>query len=327
MNELTLRDYLKVLFRQKWVIIFCVITVTLTVAISLKFQTRQYVASVKLLISSQKQSGSPYYRDIQDIQNSQLVQTESEIVTSMPVLDRALKAILVYKPLSSFVGYEGHFASGLKRLLIAREVRKFNEGLTAQNLSPAQKDSYLYRIALDNLRGNVKVNSMPDTNIFTISVTDYDPMMAAVIANIVSRSYIIFDLEQQLAEMQQKYGEKNQAISQLRDDIQTMTKNLTGQPLDNVEAIGPASVKIIEQAYPPSGPIGRGRMSMLIMGLVMSIILGLILAIILFSLNANAEIETITIKDRAISISEIVIPKGSKIEFKIQNLEKIIFFI
>ncbi len=47
-----------------------------------------------------------------------------------------------------------------------------------------------------------------------------------------------------------------------------------------------------------------------------------ILAIILFSLNANAEIETIIIKDRSISVSEIVIPKGSKIEFKIQNLDK-----
>ena len=47
-----------------------------------------------------------------------------------------------------------------------------------------------------------------------------------------------------------------------------------------------------------------------------------ILVIILFSLNAKAEIEPITIKDRAISISEIVIHKGSKIEFKIQNLDK-----
>ncbi len=47
-----------------------------------------------------------------------------------------------------------------------------------------------------------------------------------------------------------------------------------------------------------------------------------ILAIILFSLSANAEIETIIIKDRAISVSEIVIPKDSRIEFKIQNLDK-----
>ena len=132
--------------------------------------------------------------------------------------------------------------------------------------SGAQRQSYLYQLALENLRENVKVDPVQDTNIFTITVTDYDPIGAAVMANIVSRSYIIFDLEQQLAEMQQKYGEKNLAISQLQDNIKAMTQNLTGQPLDNVEAIGPASVKIIEQAYPPIEPLGHSKMNHINLG-------------------------------------------------------------
>jgi len=280
MNDLTLRDYMKIIFRQKWVIILCVIVVTLTVVVGLKFQTKKYAATVKLLISAEKISESPYYRDVQDNQNVQLSLTESEIVTSMPVLDRALKAILPYKSLNDFVGYERRFASPLKQEWIDRQTKKFNEQLDKLKLTDIERQSYLYRLALENLRENVKVSPIQDTNIFTITVTDYDPIAAAITANIISRSYIIFDLEQQLADMEQKYGDKNIVITQLRDDIQNMTQNLTGQPLDNVEAIGPASVKIIEQAYPPIEPEGKSKVIILILGIVMSLFLGLILAFI-----------------------------------------------
>jgi len=280
MDGLTLRDYIKVLFRQKWMIFMCIITVTLTVDVGLKLQTKHYAARVKLLISAQKQSESPYYHDIVGFQNTELALTESEIVTSTPVLDRALKAILTYKPLSGFVEYERPFASELKQKLIDYQVKKFNKYMEGLKLTDAQMQSYLYRMAMDDLRRNVKVDPIQDTNIFTITVTDYDPYAAAVMANIISRSYIIFDLEQQLAEMQQKYGEKNLAIFQLRDDIKSMSQNLTGLPLDNVDAIGPASVKIIEQAYPPIQALGQPKIRIMILAFVMSIILGCILAFI-----------------------------------------------
>ncbi|MBF0571958.1 MAG: AAA family ATPase [Candidatus Omnitrophica bacterium] len=280
MDELTLRDYMKVLFRQKWVIILCIIIVTLTVVVGLRFKTPSYAASVKLLISAQKQSESPYYHDVIDYQNNQLVLTQSEVVISRPVLDRALKAILPYKSINDFVGYERRFASPLKQEWIDYQIKKFNEKLDTLGLTPSQRQSYLYEMALDDLIKNVKVDPVRDTNVFTITVTDFDPAGAAVIANIISRSYIIFDLEQQLAEMQQKYGEKNLAVSQLQDSIKAMTQNLTGQPLDNVEAIGPASVKIIEQAYPPIEPKGPKKIIILILGIVMSIFLSLMLAFI-----------------------------------------------
>ena len=278
MDGLTLRDYMKILFRQKWIIILCILVVTVTVKVGLKLQTPRYAASVKLLISAQKASESIFYRDVQDYQTDGLVLTQSEIVTSMPVLDRALKAILPYKSLTDFVGYERSFASPLKQELIDRQVKKLNEALGKLNSSDRQ--AYLYQMALEDLRDNVKVSPLKETNIFTITVTDYDPVGAAIMANIVSRSYLIFDLEQQLAEMQQKYGEKNQAISQLQDDITSMAQNLNGQPLDNVAAIGPASVKIIEQAYPPIEPVGQHRTTILVLAVVVSIFLGLMLAFI-----------------------------------------------
>ncbi len=278
MDELTFRDYMKVLFRQKWIIILSVLVVNLTVMVGLKFRTPVYAASVKLLISAQKETATPYYRDIPDYQNVQPTMTQSEIVMSRPVIDRALKAILPFKPLSAFVGYERRFASPLKQEWIDYQVKKSNRSLDEHGITGDKRQEYLYEEAFNDLTHNIKVEPVRDTDIFTITVTDYDPVGAAVMANIISRSYIIFDLEQQLAEMQQRYGYKNIALLQLKDDINAMTQNLNGQPLDNVSAIGPASVKIIEQAYPPLSPKGPKKTIILILGFVLSCFLGLTLA-------------------------------------------------
>jgi len=192
MDGLTLRDYMKILFRQKWIIILCILFVNLTVAVGLLFLTPRYAACVTVLISAQKQSESQYYHDITGFQsNIQLALNESVIVTSRPVLDRALKAILSYKPLSGFLEYEKPFASPLKQAWIDFQVKQVNKHLDSIGLSVAQRQSRLYRMALEDLIQNIEVDPVKDTNIFTITVKDYDPVQSALIANIISRSYII----------------------------------------------------------------------------------------------------------------------------------------
>jgi len=197
--ELTLRDYLRVLFRQKAVIITCVVTVMLTVFVGLKFRTPVYESSVKMLISAQKQVESPYYRDMAEGQASGAVNTQSEIVASSPVIDRVVQAIGLYKrPLD----YEITFASPLKKPFIEKNALSLLAQL--QKHDEAQRNSILFRQAADDLRRQIKVQPIRDTNLFTISVKDYSPETAAVLANVISRSYVIFDLEQQLAELQIK---------------------------------------------------------------------------------------------------------------------------
>jgi len=59
MDELTLRDYLKVLFRQKWIVVTSVVTVTFVVALGLWMKTNTYEASVKMLVTAQKGVEAP----------------------------------------------------------------------------------------------------------------------------------------------------------------------------------------------------------------------------------------------------------------------------
>ena len=271
----TLRDYVRVLFRHKAVLITCFITVMVTVYIGLKLRTPLYESQVKLLISAEKQVESPYYRDIMGVRNEQIALTQSEIVKSNPVIERAVKAMGLYnQPLD----YEKRFCSPIKAKLVDYNTAKFKKKL--EKYPEQQQEAILYRLAVERLKKNIRVEPIRDTNLFTISAREFSPIGAAITANVVSRSYIIFDLEQQLAELQLKYGDKHLAVKQLKDKIEDMKKGLTGEPISDLEAIGPASVKIVEQAQVPIETTGTSEFLTFILALFMAPFLGVMLAFV-----------------------------------------------
>jgi len=272
-REMTLRDYLRVLFRQKAVVLTTIVTVVLTVLIGLQFKTPVYEAKVKMLISAQKQTESPYYRDLLSSQNVVIALTQSEIVNSNPVLELVVKSLGLYqRPLD----YEKNFCSRLKFLFVKIGAAKMDMKLN--KLSKEEKQGYLYRRAIEDLRANIKVEPIRDTNMFTISVTDFSPVGSAIMANVVSRAYVIFDLKQQLAELELKYGKDHPTVLQIKDKIEKMNESLNGKIISDIDAIGPASVKIIEQAIVPIKPKGLPKLPTLILAVFMSVFLGVMLA-------------------------------------------------
>ena len=274
-NTITLRDYIRVLFRYKWVVFITTITVVTVVAVGLKLKTPVYSSSVKMLISAEKQVESPFYRDILSSRSSEITLTQSEIVMSEPVLKRVVNALGLYqRPLD----YEKEFASSIKDLVIARRVKSFEKKYSS--LTEEQRKGLLFRQAMEILRNSITVSPIRDTNLFTISVRDYNQFFATIIANVVSRSYIIFDLEQQLAEMEMKYGKKHPAVKQLLDHIEKMQESLNGKPLESIDALGPASVKIVEQAQVPLKPSGSPEMLTFLLAVIMGPFLGIMLAFV-----------------------------------------------
>ncbi len=274
-NETTLRDYLKVLFRHKSVIILTVITVCATVFVGLKLKTKVYESRVKMLITAEKQVEATYYREMYGGRNVQQTLTQSEIVKSDPVLGRVVRSLALHKrPLDD----EKKFSSPLKAQLIDYRAKMQNKKL--ENFPDEQKEAFLFRHAVESLKMNINVEPIRDTNMFTIKVRDYNPVGAAVIANVVSRSYVMFDLEQQLAELKLKYGRKHPTVNLIEESIEGLQKTLSGEPIGDVEAIGPASVKIIEQAYVALEPTGTSKVLTFALAFVMSIFLGVMLAFV-----------------------------------------------
>ncbi len=274
-NETTLRDYLRVLFRHKGIIAITIITVCATVFIGLKLKTKVYESQVKMLITAEKQVEATYLREMYAGRNVQQTLTQSEIVKSSPVLSRVVRALALDKRPQDD---EKKFSSPLKARLIDFQFKSFNKKM--QGIPEEQKESFLFRRAIESLKKNIKVEPIRDTNMFTISVRDYNPVGAALIANVVSRSYVMFDLEQQLAELKLKYGEKHPTVNLIEDSVAILNKALSGQPIDAIEAIGPASVKIMEQASVAIEPIGTSKALTFLLAVVMSIFLAVMLAFV-----------------------------------------------
>ncbi len=269
----TLRDSFRVIFRQWFTIFVTIVVVVATVYIGLQMQTPVYTAQVKMLISGKREVQALYYKDLAQA-TPEVGLSQSEIVKSLPVLEQVVEALELYKrPLD----YEKKFATKVRDMVIDRDLQKMQKNF--KKFTPDVKEALLIRRAVEELRKNIEVQPIRDTNLFIIRVSDYDPIKAAILANVVSRAYVIFDLQQQVAEMELKYGEKHPVIQQLKDNIAMMQENLTGTPLRNsVEAMGPASVKIIEQAIPPLGPDKSNKSIIMIVAFFLSLSLALLLA-------------------------------------------------
>lgn len=273
--ENSIREYLGVIFRRKSVIITTFITVMITVVLGLELKTPIYESSVKMLVSARKGTESPYYKDlVGGYQSTQISLTQSEIVNSYAVLERVVRVLKLNE--CSLVN-EKDFCSPIKSWVI--DLKQMWPKMSNQNsLSPEEEREYVFAMAVESLRASLDISPIRDTDLFYITASDFDPKVAALIANVTSRSYVIFDLEQQFAELQFQYGDKHPRVIQLKDGIDELTKNLSGAPLSAIEALGPASVKIVEQAHVPFMPAGSSKKVTVSIAFVMSIFLGIMIA-------------------------------------------------
>jgi capsular polysaccharide biosynthesis protein len=272
-RQWTLREVLTILFRHK-ILIFTVFLISvITVYVKQELKTPAYLAQVKMLVSGTMQSDLDYRRSLG---SGSIINTHMELVKSMPVIERSVKALKLYnRPFD----YEKKFATHLKGALITYRQKQLKRRF--EELDAEQKYNLLYDRAVSSLYGNISVGRAGGENspIFFIGVKDFDGAQAVKIANVVSRSYIIFDLEHQIAELQLVYGEKNITIQKLEHHIEKLKQSLDGRVLADIEALGPASVKIINQARSTRFlPVEPGKGKMMIAALVMSIALGAVIA-------------------------------------------------
>jgi len=272
----TLQNYLRVIFRYKAIILFLSLTIVIAAYINLQLKTPFYVASVKILVSGKKMSEVKYYQNVNVYRT--LIPNHSEIVKSKSVVERVVRALKLYERPPR---YEKKFVPRLKAALIDFKRKMFSRKKKDEKkeLTPEEKMAFVFKGAVQKLTGSIGISLIEGTDIFTIDIRDFDPVQAAIIANAVSRSYVIFDLEQQIAELKLEYGEKYSTVIKLENYIKKMEATLDGRLIPDIEAIGPASIKIIEQAQIPLAPVmAINKKTALLAAFVMSIFLGIMIA-------------------------------------------------
>ena len=272
-NEPTLRDFLRIIFRHKIIFIILPIAIIIPTYIGLQLTTPKFAAAVKMSVSGVKEAESDYYKEI--IYRDS-ISDHQELVTSKIVLERVVKALRLYEIPPD---YEKRYASPFKAALIdyQRKKRAQKKG----GLTPEGAEGISVNEAISNLRANMAiVPSDLSKRMFIIQVVDYNPRAAVIIANSVSRSYIIFELEQQIAELKFKYGEKYSIVVQLESYIEGLKETLHGGILPDIQAMGPASIKIMGQARGAQRTRGGNKLLLIIVAFVSSIIIGVLFALV-----------------------------------------------
>jgi capsular exopolysaccharide synthesis family protein len=285
-DSYSVRDVLRIFFSHKAYFIVLPIILTISAYIGGELKTPVYQASVKMFIKAQKKTEAEFYTGIY---GRDIITDHSELVRSNAVLSRVVEALRLYeRP----IDYEKKYASPLKKAFIDFRLAKME-------IQPTKKARMA--AAMAQLSANISVDPIRSSSLFLITVRDFDPGMAKRIANSVSRSYVIFDLEQQIEEIKLKYGEKYSTVSQLRDYIEEFKKTLNGELIPDIEALGPASVKIVAQAE--TADMQRGVSKYLLM--IFSFGTGILLAI---SLSAVIEYVSTTVNSPLTIAKEFKIP-------------------
>lgn len=271
MEHKTVRDYLKIIFRHKKLIIVSTITVIAATYIKVQMMTPYYAANVRLLTSAERITESEYYRGIGMGRYSG---NHPELMRSQAVLNRVVKALKLYERPLDFD--EKRLASSLKRYVIDQRIRAINDNM--QTMSSSEKREYLFGYALSRLSESFEAGVVEKSSLLQITVKDYDPEMAVAIANSLSRSYIIFDLEQQVEDLLLQYGEKNNKVVILKKYVEELHKTLDGKLIPNIEAIGLPTMKIISQAQFPALVKPVEKKTALVFALAAGLLMGIILA-------------------------------------------------
>ena len=241
MDNNTLRDYLKVIFKHKIVIFASIIVIIALTSFKVYFLTPYYTASVRMLVKGQMMAETDYYKQIGSFN---IPVNHAMLVKSKSVLERVVKVLKLYDRPLDFG--EKQLASRIRKYYIDREIERIK--LQLQEMTNEQRRGFLIDYAVGRLASSVEAEKLERSDLLELTVRDYDPALAAIIANSISRSYLIFDLEQQIAELKLKYGDKNSTVIKLKNYIQELYKTLDGKPLSATEAFGAASVKVISQA-------------------------------------------------------------------------------
>jgi len=177
-----LRDYLRVLYKRRWIAVTFFAVLVCTVTIGTLAQTPIYEGTVKVLIDREP----PRVVNIQEVQpldatTQDYYQTQYEIIKSRPVIERAIESL--------------NLTRRMPRLATAAD-------------------------PVGGLLGVVQVEPKRNTRLVDIKVQDPDPQLAAEVANGIARAYARFNLESKLNSARDAMVWLSEQMNELKAKVQ-----------------------------------------------------------------------------------------------------------
>ena len=181
-EDVHLRDYLRVLYKRRWLAVTAFAVLVSLVTIGTLLQTPIYEGTAKVLIDREP----PRVVNIQEVQpldttTQDYYQTQYELIKSRPVIERAIESLGLTRR--------------MPRLANAADPVRF-------------------------LLGAVQVEPRRNTRLVDIKVHDPDPQLAAEVANGIAKAYARFNLESKLNSAREALVWLSEQMNELKAKVQ-----------------------------------------------------------------------------------------------------------
>jgi polysaccharide biosynthesis transport protein len=171
-QESTLREYMRVLIKRKWMVISVVLGIFMAVAIASLRQTPIYEA-VGQIVVNKADSNLITFKDSAPVMD---YYDQSDLDTEVRILQSDLMALQVIRQLNLDKRPEfGGHSDQKQANLIA---------------DPLQTDSIRTSALLGSFRGSLRVTLIPNTRIIEIHYNSTDPQLAASVVNALAATYV-----------------------------------------------------------------------------------------------------------------------------------------
>src|SRR6202521_1222439 len=171
-QESTLREYMRVLLKRKWMVTAVVVGIFMAVALASLRQTPIYEAASQIVINK-ADSNLITFKDSVPVVD---YYDQSDLDTEVRILQSDLMALQVIRQLNLDKRPEfGGHADQKQPNLVG---------------DPLQSDSNRTSALLGSFRGNLHVTLIPNTRIIEIHYTSTDPQLAASVVNTLAATYV-----------------------------------------------------------------------------------------------------------------------------------------
>ncbi len=171
-EESTLREYIRVLIKRKWMVLSCVAGIFAVVAIASLRQTPVYDASGQIVVNK-ADSNLMSFRDSMPVVD---YYDQSDLDTEVRILQSDLLALQVIRQLDLD-----------KRPEFGGHPEEKEPNLVASAL---QTDSNRTSALLDAFRSHLHVTLIPNTRVIEIHYSSPDPQLAATAVNTLASTYV-----------------------------------------------------------------------------------------------------------------------------------------
>jgi len=221
-EEVSLQDYIRILYRGRWIIIVSLVIIS-AATIYLTFTAPpQYESSVLIMLAGKAEQASMIFQNPVMPQNYLKVNNEIEVIRSRYLARRVIKA-LRYADFSDSLYILGNKQYGDQRPqlrpALASIKNKVMGLLTGATEPVASVADTLNRQLACKLLGGMQVEPIRDTEAIRLTVTSVDAAEAALLANTIAREYRLLDREYSLTDVVEVKNFLEDQIAKIQRDL------------------------------------------------------------------------------------------------------------